>query len=110
VDSRARKLMRVACDRATGLPLAEPSVLVDDTGTEGTIDGSVCDAEGVIWNARWGSSRLDAYAPDGSLLRSVPLPARQTSCPAFVGPKADRLAVTSAMQGMSPAERAADPR
>src|SRR5690606_20803210 len=63
-DSRARKLWRVGCDPKTGLPTGEPSVLLDQAGEDGAIDGSVCDAEGVIWNARWGSARLDAYGPD----------------------------------------------
>ncbi|MBX3532122.1 MAG: SMP-30/gluconolactonase/LRE family protein [Rhizobiaceae bacterium] len=108
-DSRAKKLWRAPVDPASGKPRGEPSVLVDDAGNEGSIDGSVCDADGVIWNARWGSSRLDAYAPDGRRLRSIPLPARQTSCPAFVGSKADRIAVTSAQEHMTPEQRAADP-
>lgn len=110
VDSRARKLMRVSCDPATGLPVAAPTVLLDDTGNEGSIDGSVCDADGIIWNARWGSARLDAYAPDGRRVRSVPLPARQTSCPAFIGADAGRMAVTSAQENMTPEQREADPK
>lgn len=109
-DSRAKKLWRVPCDPATGMPAGEPAVFLDDAGREGSIDGSVCDAEGVIWNARWGSARLDAYGPDGRHLRSVPLPARQTSCPAFVGADAGRIVVTSAQQGMTPEQRAADPQ
>ncbi len=63
----------------------------------------------MLWNARWGAGRVDAYAPDGKHLRSVPVPARQASCPAFVGPKLDRLAVTTAFEGMD-AARAADPQ
>jgi sugar lactone lactonase YvrE len=109
-DSRAKTLWRVACDPATGMPRGEPTVLVDDAGNDGSIDGSVCDADGVIWNARWGSARLDAYAPDGRRLRSIALPARQTSCPAFVGADAGRLAVTSALENMAPDQRAADPK
>jgi sugar lactone lactonase YvrE len=108
-DTRMNVLFRVACDPATGLPTSEPTVLLDHRGKPGGLDGSVCDADGVIWNARWGSSRLDAYGPDGSHLRSIPLPARHTSCPAFVGKKADRMAVTSAMQGLDAATREAEP-
>ena len=67
------------------------------------------DADGTLWNARWGGARVDAYTPDGRLLRSVGVPARQSSCPAFVGPNASRLAVTSAWKGMDAATRAADP-
>ena len=70
---------------------------------------SVVDADGTLWNARWGEGRVNAYSPDGRLVRSVPVPAVQTSCPAFFGPRADRLAVTSAWAGMDERQRAADP-
>ncbi len=109
VDSRAKKLMRVSCDPATGLPLDEPRVLVDDTGTVGSIDGSVADADGNIWNARWGSGRMDCYNPDGKILRSIEIPAGQSTCPVFVGPDADRVAVTSAWNNLSKPARKADP-
>lgn len=108
-DTRRNALMRVACDPATGLPVGEPAILIDHDGVAGWIDGSVCDAEGVIWNARWGSGRVDAYAPDGRQLASHAVPAVQSSCPAFCGPGLSQLAVTSAWKGMSDAARAADP-
>lgn len=108
-DSSAQKLWRVACDTATGLPSGEPALFVDGKQADGYIDGSVMDAEGVLWNARWGGSRLDAWRPDGTLSRSVPVPALQPSCPAFVGADAGRLAVTSAWKDMSAAARAQDP-
>ena len=100
---------RVDCDAATGLPVGEPKSFVNTGSAEGWVDGSVVDADGTLWNARWGGARVDAYAPDGRLLRSVAVPARQSSCPAFVGPNASRLAVTSAWKGMDAATRAADP-
>ncbi len=102
-------LFRVDCDPATGLPQGEPKIFVDSCGREGEADGAVVDADGVVWNARWGAGAVDAYAPDGTLIRSIAVPARQSSCPAFVGPRADRLAVTSAWEGMDEAARAADP-
>ncbi len=108
-DTGRNMLNRVAVDPATGLPAGEPALFLDQRRQPGGIDGSVCDADGLIWNARWGAGRLDAYAPDGRLLRSIALPARQTSCPAFVGRTAERIAVTSALENMGPAERAADP-
>ena len=67
------------------------------------------DADGVLWNARWGGARVDAWSPDGKLIRSIAVPAKQSSCPAFVGPNASRIAVTSAWKGMDAAARAADP-
>jgi len=108
-DTAKNILFRVACDPDTGLPAGEPEVLLDHRGRKGGIDGSVCDADGVIWNARWGSSCVDAYAPDGTHLRSIPVPATQASCPVFVGPDLSRLAVTTACEGMDEATRRADP-
>lgn len=110
VDSRKNVLLRVACDPRTGLPATEPAVFLDHSGQKGGIDGSVMDADGVLWNARWGSARVDGYAPDGTHIRSISVPASQSSCPVFVGKQAQHLAVTSAWKGLSDAERAADPQ
>ena len=100
---------RVDCDPTTGLPKGEPKTFVDTSGASDWLDGSVVDADGVLWNARWGGARVDAYSPEGKLIRSIPVPARQSSCPAFIGPDASRIAVTSAWRGMDAATRAADP-
>lgn len=99
-DTDKNILFRVACDPDTGLPTGEPEVLLDHRGRKGGLDGSVCDVDGVIWNARWGSSCVDAYSPDGTHLRSIPVPATQASCPVFIGPGLSRLAVTTAREGM----------
>ena len=77
--------------------------------SRGGIDGAVVDSDGVIWNARWGIGQVDAISPDGQLLREIVLPAKQTTCPAFVGKNFDRLAVTSSREFYDDAARAADP-
>jgi sugar lactone lactonase YvrE len=107
-DTARNVLYRVALNAATGLPRAEPEVLIRHTGIGG-LDGSVVDADGSIWNARWGSGCVDVYTPQGERVRSFAVPARQASCPAFVGPDLSRLLVTSAWQGMDATARAADP-
>lgn len=107
-DTHQNVLMRIACDPESGLPTGEPQIFYNHIG-EGGLDGSVVDAEGVLWNARWGGACVDAYSPDGSRIRTVPVPARQSSCPAFVGKNASRMVVTSAWKGMDEAERATDP-
>ena len=109
-DTKTNILYRVACDAATGLPRGEPELFLDHGGKEGGIDGSVVDADGLIWNARWGSGALDCYDSGGTRLRRISIPARQSSCPAFVGPKADRIVVTSAWEGMDESARRADPQ
>lgn len=108
-DTQDDRVMRVACDPATGLPTGEPVVFVESAGRAGYFDGSVVDLDGVLWNARWGAGSLDAYSPDGRLLESIAIPAGQASCPAFVGAAGDRIAVTSAWTGLDEAARKADP-
>ncbi|WP_269933241.1 SMP-30/gluconolactonase/LRE family protein [Aminobacter sp. HY435] len=108
-DTATNLLFRVDCDGDTGLPHGEPRLFTDGRLRTGGIDGSVVDRDGVLWNACWGGGRVDAYAPDGTLLRSVAVPATQPSCPAFVGARAERLAVTSAHEGMDAAALKADP-
>ncbi len=66
-----------------------------------SMDGSVVDAEGTLWNACWGGSAIHAYSPQGRLIRSVELPVKQPSCPAFVGPDAAVMIITSAFEGMN---------
>ncbi len=107
VDTRGNQLMAVAIDPATGLPTGKPSLFVDGGAEPGGIDGSICDANGHLWNARWGQAALDHYDAGGSLIERYLLPAKRTTCPAFIGN--GRIAVTSAWEGLDDAGRAADP-
>jgi sugar lactone lactonase YvrE len=59
-------------------------------------DGMTTDAEGGIWIAHWGGARLSRFFPDARLDRSITFPAANITSCAFVGPKLDRLFVTSA--------------
>lgn len=107
-DTAREELYRVVLDPATGLPCGEPRVLVRQAALGG-FDGSVVDADGLIWNACWGGGCINVYTPGGERLRSVRVPALQASCPAFVGADLSQLLVTSAWQDMDEAARAADP-
>ncbi|HEY0853126.1 MAG TPA: SMP-30/gluconolactonase/LRE family protein [Bradyrhizobium sp.] len=108
-DTHEKAVYRVSLDPQTGLPRGSPETLLYHSGTGGP-DGAVVDADGLIWNARWGGGCVDVYSPDGAHLRSLQVPARQTSCPAFAGRDLSRLLVTTAWQGMDEAARAADPQ
>lgn len=74
--------------------------------TLGGPDGSCVDAEGFLWNAEWGASRLVRYAPDGRIDRIVETPVKQPSCCMFGGPDLSTLFFTSAWEYL--AETAAD--
>lgn len=107
-DTHENRLHRVRLDPATGLPEEAPETLHRHRA-EGGLDGAVTDAEGLIWCAIWGGARLNAYSPEGGLVRTVEVPARQVSCPVFIGRHFDRVLATSAYEGMDTAARAADP-
>lgn len=109
VDTRANRLMRVPLDPATGLPAGPATLLIDTSDRPGGMDGSVCDQDGNIWNARWGEGQVDCYSARGDHLSATPLAAKRTTCPVFYGKTLGALAVTSAWEGLSEAERRDDP-
>ncbi len=98
-DTSTGRVMRVALD-ADGWPKGEPGIYLDLAGEGLNPDGAVIDADGLMWLAQWGSSRVAAYAPDGTLVRTVGFDAPQTSCPAFGGVDGMTLYCTTAQMGM----------
>ena len=107
IDSRDRKWKKVAVDPSSGAPVGDVEGFLDFRDKAGGPDGAICDADGNLWIARYGGGRLDCFSPEAEMLRSVDLPARQTTCPAFLGDGS--IAVTSAYQNLDAAARAADP-
>lgn len=67
----------------------------------GLPDGMSVDAENHLWIAHWGGGRVSRFTPDGTLERSIHLPASQITSCAFAGLDLDRLFVTSAADGIS---------
>ena len=67
------------------------------------------DVQGYLWSARWGGSCVARFAPDGTLDRIVELPVSRVTCPAFGGDDGKTLYITSAREGMTPAELEAEP-
>ncbi len=110
-DTAPNIVWRVALDPKTAVPIGEPEVFLTEAQLPlgGHYDGSVMDADGVLWNAAWGGGSVTGFAPDRSIINTFEIPAAQTSCPCFVGPRLDRLLITSAWDGYSESERNADP-
>ncbi|MGX1307340.1 sugar lactone lactonase YvrE [Amorphus suaedae] len=109
VDTAVGRLKRVRTDPATGLPSGEPEILVDGCAGGGSFDGAVVDRDGTLWVAIWAGGRIESYSASGQKTAALTIPARQPTCPAFVGRSADRLMVTSAREGMDATERRQDP-
>ena len=76
---------------------------------DGWPDGHTVDSEGFLWSAHWGGWRITRYDPTGKIERIVRLPVSQVSCCRFGGENMDVLYITTAWEGMTPAQRQAEP-
>lgn len=99
-DTERQSIRRVALDEE-GWPASEPALFVDLGADELNPDGSVVDGEGCLWNAQWGAGRLARYAPDGTFLQRISVPAVQVTCPSFGGSDFRTLFMTTAAEGLS---------
>jgi len=111
-DTALNTIWRVALDPISAEPEGEPEVFLTAKNhpLNGHFDGSVTDAEGVVWNASWGGGSVSGFSPvDGALVATFEVPASKTSCPCFVGDKLDQMLVTTAWEGYGVDERMADP-
>ncbi|ALA16903.1 MULTISPECIES: SMP-30/gluconolactonase/LRE family protein [Chelatococcus] len=107
-DSADGAIHCLALDPRTGA-LGPPQVFVPAGVVPGKPDGATVDAEGFLWNARFGAGIVARFSPDGRLERVVPLPvSNPTSC-SFGGPDHATLFVTTATQGLDDAQRRAQP-
>jgi sugar lactone lactonase YvrE len=67
----------------------------------GLPDGMAFDAEGHVWVCHYGGGRVSRLRPDGSVERSLRLPASQITKCCFGGPDLRTLYITSAARGLS---------
>jgi sugar lactone lactonase YvrE len=70
----------------------------------GRPDGAAVDSAGNYWCAMFEGARLLQFAPDGTILRDVPLPVRCPTMVAFGGADLRTLYITSASHNRSAAE------
>ncbi len=63
-------------------------------------DGLTVDAEGCLWVALWDGWGIRRYAPDGTLLSTVEVPAQRVTSCAFGGPDLSTLYITTATVGL----------
>jgi xylono-1,5-lactonase len=78
-------------------------------GVPGHPDGSAVDAAGHVWVSLFGGSRIERYAPDGTLAQTNPMPCPNITKVAFGGADLRTVFVTTARKGMSEEALAAHP-
>ncbi|MSP82436.1 MAG: SMP-30/gluconolactonase/LRE family protein [Alphaproteobacteria bacterium] len=96
-------------DLARGTISGRRRFAVTDDPALGVPDGSTIDAEGYLWNCRWGGASVLRWAPDGTLDRRIDLPCDQVTSAAFGGPDLSILYVTTARHGLDEAALARQP-
>ena len=106
-DTPTGRIIRYEFDRESGA-INNPLTFAE-TEPGCSPDGSTVDAEGYLWNAQWGGSRVVRYAPDGNTDLILPVPATQPTCVALGGSERNLLFVTSASRGLAPEELKAQP-
>jgi len=89
--------------------IANRRVFVDTTSHPGHPDGSAIDADGCLWNAEYGGSRVVRYTPQGRIDRVIEFPVTQPTSCCFGGSGLDTLYVTSATQRLESDKLAQQP-
>jgi len=107
-DTDKRIIWRFAYDNDEGAP-HDRRVFATFEDQPGNPDGSCVDADGCLWNAQWGGSRVVRYRPDGKIDRVINVSAPHVSCVVFGGPALDTLYITTARHMMRPEDVAENP-
>lgn len=106
-DSPRREILAYDFDSDTGVVLGKHTFA--QTPENSFPDGSCIDAEGYLWNAVWGGSKVVRYKPSGDVDCVLELPVSQPTCVCFAGKNLDLLCVTTAGDNLTAAEIARQP-
>ncbi len=82
------------------------AIAFDDGGLP---DGLAADREGGIWVAMYDSAEVRRYAADGTLDTVITIPTPQATSVELGGPDGCEVLITSAREGFTDAQSAADP-
>lgn len=94
-DSFKHEIYLFDYDRATGA-ITNRRVFVRIADELGIPDGMTVDAEGYVWTAIWGGGCAIRFAPDGTEVRRIALPAKNVTCVTFGGDDYGHLYITTA--------------
>ena len=109
IDTTTFKVYAFDFDRLTG-QTSNQRVAFEIPESAGYPDGMTIDTQDKLWIAHFGGSAVRRWDPNtGELLMSIDLPASQITCCTFGGPNLDTLYITSAQEGLSDAQKQAEP-
>ncbi|KAJ9117271.1 hypothetical protein QFC20_000417 [Naganishia adeliensis] len=100
IDSPRTTVLAYDFDLESGTLSNERTFATSSVFEAGVFDGLCMDAEGAVWAARWGSSRVVRYLPDGTLDIEIVMPkALNVTCCVFGGEDMQDLYITTASCG-----------
>jgi sugar lactone lactonase YvrE len=102
-DSMANLIYQYDYDAASGDITNERPFFRDFS--RGSPDGSAMDAEGFLWNCRYGGSCVVRVAPNGAIDRVVEMPTPNVTTCTFGGADLRTLYITTAAAGAKPGDR-----
>lgn len=98
-DTAGHDIYRFDYDISTGIPSNKQHFATMAPGF-GKPDGSTVDAEGGLWNARFGGGCVQRFALDGTDSTRVTLPVPNVTCCCIGGAEMNKLFITTARLGM----------
>ncbi|CAM8672912.1 SMP-30/gluconolactonase/LRE family protein [Sphingobium cupriresistens] len=93
-DSMRGDIFAYDYDTADGR-MSNPRIFAHTLPMGGIPDGATVDAQGFLWTAICGGSKVVRYAPNGEIALTIDMPTPLVSSVMFGGPDLDRLFVTS---------------
>jgi sugar lactone lactonase YvrE len=102
-DSMANAIYQYDYDLKSGAISNERVFFADFS--RGAPDGSAMDAQGYLWNCRYGGGCVVRVAPNGSIDRVVDMPVSNVTTCTFGGKDLRTLYITTAAAGAKPADR-----
>lgn len=88
-------------DTRHGLQDPRPLFTLDADDPAAGPDGLCVDADGNVWTAVYGGSRVECRDPSGRLVEQVELPVTNITACTFGGPDLDRLFITTTREGVA---------
>lgn len=108
-DSGKKLIYKFDFDLESG-QISNKRILINFWNESGNPDGMAIDKNGNLWICHWGGYKISQWDPNnGKKLREIGIPAKQVTCPVFVGSDFSKLVVTTASYGCSEEELKENP-
>ncbi|GAB3763361.1 SMP-30/gluconolactonase/LRE family protein [Microlunatus parietis] len=107
-DTFGHVILRHRVDPASGT-VTGSGVAFEIPAEDGLPDGLAADQGGGLWVALYGAGQVRRYTPDGTVDVVITIPTPQATSVELGGPDGRDVLITSAREGFSDADSAADP-